>query len=266
MIELFQVTTLSELQQQRDCYMNELLYVQELNTEENVQECNYYKIEQNSIWVGYLCVDSNKTLWEFYLVKNAMIHSQKIFKFLIDMNYINSAECITYDHIFMSLCLDFKKKSSCSAYVFRDNIDVNYPMIKYDNISMRLAKQDDYSSLLEINKIAEGWNDFFSDLDEQIRMKEVFVFHSGNELLGAGTCKKTWPCRNYYDIGMVVASEYRQKGIGTYIILKLKEFCYSNNQIPVCGCWYPNYPSKKTLEKAGFIANHRVIRFEFNEQ
>ncbi len=266
MIELFQVITLSEIQQQRECYMKELLYAQELNTEENVQECNYYKIMKNSIWVGYICVDSNKTLWEFYLVKSAMIHAQEIFKFLIDMNYINSAECITYDHIFMSLCLDFKKKSSCSAYVFRDSIEVNYPLIKYDNISMRLATKEDYDSLLEINKIAEGWNDFFTDLEEQIRMKEVFVFRSGDELLGAGTCKKTWQSRNYYDIGMVVASKYRNKGIGTYIILKLKEYCYSNNQIPVCGCWYPNYPSKKTLEKAGFIANHRVIRFEFNEQ
>lgn len=263
MIELFQVVSLSEIQPLRECYMNELLYSQELNTEENVQESIFYKIEMDSIWVGYFCVDSKKNLWEFYLIRNAAIHSQEIFKFLIDMSYINSAECITYDHMLMSLCFDFQKKSSCSAYVFRDNIEVNYSLNMYDNISMRLATAEDFNSLVEINKIAEGWNDFFSDLDKQIRMKEVFVFYSDNELLGAGTCKKTWQCRNYYDIGMVVANKYRNKGIGTYIILKLKEYCYSNNQIPVCGCWYPNYPSKKTLEKAGFIANHRVIRFEF---
>lgn len=263
MIELFHVVSLSEIQPQRERYMNELLYSQELNTEENVQESTYYKIEMDSIWVGYFCVDSKKTLWEFYLIRNAVIHSQEIFKFLIDMDYVNSAECITYDHMLMSLCFDFQKKSSCSAYVFRDNIEVNYSLNMYDNINMRLATTEDLNSLLEINKIAEDWNDFFSDLDKQIRMKEVFVFHSDNELLGAGTCKKTWQSRNYCDIGMVVANKYRNKGIGTYIILKLKEYCYSNNQIPVCGCWYPNYPSKKTLEKAGFIANHRVIRFEF---
>jgi GNAT superfamily N-acetyltransferase len=263
MIELLPIVSLSEIQLQRECYMNELLYSQELNTEENAQESKYYKIKLDSIWIGYFCVDSKKTLWEFYIIKSDLIHSQEVFKFLIDMNYIVSAECITYDHMLMSLCFDFQKKSSCSAYVFRDDIDVKYSLSTYEDISMRVAMAEDFNSLLEINRIAEGWNDFFSNLSEQIRMKEVFVFYADNELLGAGTCKKTWQSRNYCDIGMVVSDKHRNKGVGTYIILKLKEYCYSNNQIPICGCWYPNYPSKKTLEKAGFIAKHRVIRFEF---
>jgi GNAT superfamily N-acetyltransferase len=126
-----------------------------------------------------------------------------------------------------------------------------------------LASIEDFNNLSKINKIAEGWNDFFHNLEEDIQKKEVFVFYSGNELLGAGTCKKIWHSLNYYDIGMVVAEKHRKKGIGTFIIIKLKEHCYNNKLTPVCGCWYPNYASKKTLEKAGFITKHRVIRFEF---
>jgi len=64
---------------------------------------------------------------------------------------------------------------------------------------------------------------------------------------------------------MVVSKEHRNKGVGTYIISKLKEHCVSNDLVPVCGCCYYNYTSKKTLEKAEFITNHRIVRFEFQD-
>ena len=257
MIELMPAVSLAEIQEQREDYMNELAYSQELNTEENVWECQYYKIKIDSVWAGYFCVSLDKTLWQFYLIKSALTYSQEVFKFLIDMNYVVAAECISYDYLLMSLCFDFHKKAACSAYLFRDDTDVKYSLSSIENISFRFAKKEDFNSLSEIG------GDFFYNLEEHIRKEEVFIFHSDNELLGAGTCKKIFYSLNYYDIGMVVAEKHRNKGIGTFIIIKLKEYCYNNNQIPVCGCWYPNYASKKTLEKAGFITNHRVIRFEF---
>ena len=78
-----------------------------------------------------------------------------------------------------------------------------------------------------------------------------------------GHAKKIWHNRNDYDIGMIVAEKYRNQGLGTYIVTKLKEYCDRHNQVPVCACPYLNNTSKKTLEKAGFITRHRVIRFEF---
>jgi GNAT superfamily N-acetyltransferase len=262
MIELMPVESLAEIQEQRDYYLKELAYSQGLNTEENVWESQYYKIKINSAWVGYICVDSEKTLWEFYLIKSALIYSQDVFKFLIDMNYIVAAESKSYDHLLLSLCFDFHKKAACNAYLFRDDTDVKYSLSEFDNIRIRLATTEDFKSLSEINRFAEGV-DFFYNLEEEIRKEEIFIFHWDNELLGAGTCKKICDSLNYYDIGMIVAEKHRKKGLGTYIILKLKEYCYNNNQSPVCECYYFNYSSKKTLEKAGFISNHRMIRFEF---
>ena len=257
MIELMPAVSLAEIQEQREAYMNELAYSQELNSEENVWECQYYKIKIDSVWSGYFCVSLDKTLWQFYLIKSALSYSQEVFKLLIDMNYIVAAECISYDYLLMSLCFDFHKKAACSAYVFRDDTEVEYSLSSMENISFRFAKKEDFNSLSEIG------GDFFYNLEEHIRKEEVFIFYSDNELLGAGTCKKIFNSLNYYDIGMVVAEKHRNKGIGTFIIIKLKEYCYNSDKIPVCGCWYPNYASKKTLEKAGFITKHRVIRFEF---
>lgn len=262
MFELLAVESLAEIQEQRELYMNELPYSQDLNVEENVWESQCYKIIMDSVNVGYFCVDSKKTLWEFYLIESVLMHSQTVFKFLIDMNYIAAAECKTYDYLLMSLCFDFHKKAVCSAYLFRDDADVKYSLSPLEGIKMRLAAKEDFNSLSKINNIAKDVN-FFHDLEEDIRNKEVFIFHSDGELLGAGTCKKIWHRMNHRDIGMLVAEKHRKKGIGASIIMKLKEYCYNNNLIPVCGCWYYNYESKKALEKAGFITKHRIIKFYF---
>lgn len=262
MIKLIQVKSLAEIQEQRENYLNELPYSQSLCTEEHIWECQYYKIKMDSAWIGYICVDVDKTLWEFYLLSSAQIFSQKVFEFLIDMNYIIAAESKSYDNLLMSLCFDFHKKATCTAYLFRDDTDVKYSLSGFENIRIRLATEEDFKSLAEINRFYEDV-DFFYNLEKEIQKEEIFIFHSDSELLGAGTCKKICQSLNYYDIGMIVPEKYRRKGLGTYIIIKLKEHCLNNNKIPICDCYYFNYSSKKTLEKAGFLSKHRMIRFEF---
>ena len=262
MIELIAVNSLDEIQDQRNMYLNELPYVQGLNTEENVWMCQYYKIKINSACVGYICVDSEKTLWEFYLVEAAQIYAQEVFKFLIEMNYMIAAESKSYDNLLMSLCFDYHKSAACNAYLFRDDSDIKDSSDKFEHINMRLATKDDIKTLAEINRFAENV-DFFFNLEEEIQKQEIYIFHANGELYGAGTCKRINQGMNYYDIGMIVPEKHRRNGLGTYIIIKLKEYCYQNNKIPVCECYYYNNPSKKTLERAGFISKHRMIRFEF---
>ena len=63
---------------------------------------------------------------------------------------------------------------------------------------------------------------------------------------------------------MHVVEVYRRKGIGAYIITQLKERCYGKNLIPMACCDVENIASKKTLEKSGFITNHRILYVNFN--
>lgn len=262
MITLAQVKTLHDIRELRELYGSELVYVQDLNAEENVWKCSYYQIYMDSVLIGYCCIDKEKTLWEFYLLKSDRVHAQEVFKLLIDQELMAAAECKSYDHLLMSLCLDYHKKSACSAYLFREVTKVQDPVIPYKDITFRMAEEEDYAVLAEHDRIAEGVN-FFHDLKEDIDHNEVFIFYAGQEFIGSGTVKKIWSGFVHRDIGMLVPEQHRYKGIGTYIIIKLIEYCRNNKLIPVCGCWYFNYASKKTLERAGFLAEHRMIRFEF---
>ncbi len=262
MIHIAQVKTLDDIRELRELYGKELAYVQDLNAEENVWECSYYQILMDSVRIGYCCIDKEKTLWEFYLNKSARLHSQEVFRLLIDQGLMAAAECKSYDHLLMSLCLDHHKKADCTAYLFRDAVKVELPKLPYTDITFRMAAIEDYEVLSKHDRIAEGVT-FFHDLKEDINNNEVFVFYAGQEFIGSGTVKKIWPGLGHRDIGMVVPEQHRHKGIGTYIIIRLIEYCHSNDLIPVCGCWYFNYASKKSLERAGFLAEHRMIRFYF---
>jgi GNAT superfamily N-acetyltransferase len=257
MIELIPLESLSQIHEQRERYISGLPYAQELYAEELVWNSRYFMIMMDSTEAGYFCVDSKKMLTEFYLENSALAFSQEIFRFLIDKDYIVAAESKTFDHLLMSLCLDFHKKAACSAYLFRDVNDTEHLSSGSGDICFRLARKEDINSISEIS------GDFFYDLHEHISKEEVLIFYDKDELIGAGSCKRIWDSKNYYDIGMVVAENHRKKGIGTFIISQLKEYCYNNGLVPVCGCWYYNHASKKTLEKAGFVTRHRIIRFEF---
>jgi GNAT superfamily N-acetyltransferase len=257
MIEVKKIESIEKIQNQRELYMKSLPFAQEEYIEQIVKKCDYYLIEVKSKTKGYFCVDKDKVLYEFYLNDEVLIFAQDIFKALLNKEYFISAESKTFDYLLMSLCLDFNKKALCSGYLFRNFVNVKNYLVGFDNICFRLA------NLKDSEKISDMSEDFFENLEEQILKEEIFVLYSNENLLAAGVVQKVFPSMNYYDIGMIVEKNHRGKGIGTYIITKLREICCEHNGVPICGCWYYNYASKRTLEKAGFISNHRIITFDF---
>ncbi|HEY5562295.1 MAG TPA: GNAT family N-acetyltransferase [Clostridiaceae bacterium] len=260
MFKIINAAVIQDINSMRGKYLASLPYAQEHFIEDKIKKCLYYLILNDSNIIGYCCVNSEKVLFEFYLDKTALVCAQEVFKLFIDNKYFLAAECKTFDHLLMSLCLDFHKKSSCTAYLFRDYIRADYSLIGYDNLSFEVLKHEDINSVLEIS------GNFFKDPDElekYIAEKEVHVLYSNNIILGVGLCTRIISHQVYHDVGMVVSKEHRNKGIGTYIIGNLIEFCCNLNLIPVCGCWYYNYASKRVLEKSGFTALHRMVRFDF---
>lgn len=259
MINVRKIDSIKDLENLREEYMNSLQYSQEQYFEHMINKCTYYVIEFDSKIIGYFCVSSYRVLYEFYLSNEVIINSQDIFSLILDQEYIVSAECKSFDHLLLSLGCDFNKKAICTGYLFRDYINVTNSLNGFDDIIFRLAE------LKDKKEISDKSEDFFKKVEEQIIKNEIFVLYSKNILLGTGVIQKVFPDLNYYDIGMIVDKNNRNKGIGTFIIAKLKEYCSNNNWIPVCGCGYNNAASKRTLEKAGFITKHRIIRFDFYE-
>jgi GNAT superfamily N-acetyltransferase len=59
--------------------------------------------------------------------------------------------------------------------------------------------------------------------------------------------------RPYGDIYMSVAENFRRRGLGSYLVQELKRICYEGGSVPAARCNVDNIPSRKTLQKAGFV-------------
>lgn len=59
--------------------------------------------------------------------------------------------------------------------------------------------------------------------------------------------------RPFGDVYMKIAEPFRRLGLGAYLVQELKAVCRAGGNIPAARCGVDNLPSRKTLQKAGFI-------------
>jgi len=65
--------------------------------------------------------------------------------------------------------------------------------------------------------------------------------------------------RPYGDIYMKVAEPFRRRGLGSYLVQELKRVCYEQGNVPAARCNPTNIPSRKTLQKAGFVPCGHIL-------
>jgi GNAT superfamily N-acetyltransferase len=63
----------------------------------------------------------------------------------------------------------------------------------------------------------------------------------------------------YGDVYMDVVEAHRRRGFGSYIVQELKRLAYELGSIPAARCGSDNVPSRKTLQKAGFVPSANIL-------
>lgn len=219
-------------------------------------ECYELKYDEKN--VGHVTINADKVLVQFCVYKEYLIYEEEIFKFIIMNNFIESASVSTKEPSFLSLCLDYHKSLSIESHLFTDNRNIDCDFYDLKKLSFSFAEDKDLGIIKDRCGLPfEGY------YEELINNDQLFVLHDANTFLGIGEFRKHKIHQKYADIGMVVSEEHRRKGMGTYIIYKLIEYCHIKNVIPIASCESENIASKKTLEKAGMISKHRIVNVRF---
>jgi GNAT superfamily N-acetyltransferase len=86
------------------------------------------------------------------------------------------------------------------------------------------------------------------ELDEDA----AWVATMNDEIAGAGGVLYHYN-RPYGDVYMKVAEPFRRLGLGSYLVQELKAVCRSGASVPSARCNVDNLPSRRTLQKAGFV-------------
>lgn len=128
----------------------------------------------------------------------------------------------------------------------------------FQNAEISAATPIDIHSILAIN------DDSFENEGEiagLIETDKLWTVRVDGEIAGCGVVNQFIEGHDAVDVGMMVAPDYRRKGLGTYIVSEIANKIEREGLRPICGCGASNAASKATLEKAGFVSDHQLLSF-----
>ncbi|MDN4525164.1 GNAT family N-acetyltransferase [Fictibacillus fluitans] len=221
--------------------------------ENHILNSAFYQMYDGSTLIGYFAIHSNEKLTQFYIAQPYLHLAQDTFKHVLEHYSIRSLFVPTCDELFLSMALDLDFKIEKEAYFFQDSKRPLLPETLYPGGTFHPAGPEDVHRIIEVS------GDFLQQADKMAEKGELFTFTKDDVLLGIGVLERSKLLSGYASIGMFTNKAYRQQGVGQTVIHHLKQWCYEHNTIPICGCWYYNTNSKKTLERAGMVSKTRLL-------
>jgi RimJ/RimL family protein N-acetyltransferase len=255
------------IQQLRDDYLRTLVAPMDGMWESAViAQATFWEIQDREQHAGYFCIGSNNYLLRFHLVENYQTRAQEIFRWIISTYDIQQAITSTIEPLYFSLCLDVQKRLALHSYLFRDHKRIELSSDFSKSIFRKAEKRDldDIARFYRANTEGSGeWMEAF--LNARLNREELFVCYDQQTLVATGECIPSQKQPPYADLGMVVAQSYRGRGLGSSMLLQLKNHSYEAGWKPICSCAADNHASKKAIEKAGFISEQRMVKVLLRE-
>jgi GNAT superfamily N-acetyltransferase len=172
-------------------------------------------------------------LYEFFLEPGHRMRTFEAFTSLLPFCAAKIIETQSNDHVLTAMLHIFTRNLRTESILFEDGFQTS---LCPQGASFRAAAASDAALLgrLELDENA-GW-----------------VATMNDEIVGAGGVLYHYN-RPYGDIYMKVAEPFRRLGIGAYLVQELKAICRKGGSVPSARCNVNNLPSRKTLQRAGFV-------------
>ncbi len=247
-------TTLKDSETLFRAYLNSITGTNDDFWEEHLLAGKAYQISVEDQIIGITLIYDNENMTCFYIKDAHIRHAQPAFLAALDVFKPEYAFVPTNDELFLSLCMDVHQSIEKQAYFFVQGKAAVRPP-EFPRALLTLAKPEDEADILDTENVAEN-----------IRLGKYFVLRENGTFLGQGFFNRGTLVPHTASIGMSIHPAHRRKGVGRSIIMHLSELCHENGIKPVCGCWYYNHNSKRTLESAGFITKTRLLKVWFKKK
>ena len=220
----------------------------------------WWEIQDHEQHAGHFCIDSNNYLLRFHLVEQYRARAQELFRWILATYGIEHAIASTIEPLYFSVCLDVQQSMTPHSYLFRDSKRIEFASGSNES-SLRKAAQSEFDDLVHFYRAnTKGSGDWIEGfLQKRLDRDELYVLHDRQTLVATGECIPSQQQPPYADLGMVVDQSHRGRGLGSFMLVQLKQRCYEAGWKPICSCAAENLASKKAIEKAGFISEHRMV-------
>jgi GNAT superfamily N-acetyltransferase len=204
-----------------------------------------YVLDLNGTPIGYGSVAVNgpwrdkPALYEFYVQREQWMQVFDLFASLLAVCGAKIIETQSNDRILTVMLHTFGRNLRAGSVLFEDAFHTSYGPV---GAGFRAAATDDTEALRQY------------DLDDGAG----WVATMNDEIAGAGDVLYHYN-RPYGDVYMKIAEPFRRRGLGAYLVQELKAVCRAGGRVPAARCNVQNLPSRKTLQKSGFVPCGNIV-------
>ena len=205
-----------------------------------------YLLREGPTTVGYGSVavagpwTGKPTVYEFHVAPPARGSVFDLFAALLSVSGAVAIETQSNDALLTVMLHTFGRDAQSESILFHDRLTTHHP--PPDGAVLRPATPEDAAQITGQNLDARAT--WVLEVDNMIAATGGILFHYN---------------RPYGDIYMTVAEPMRRRGLGSYLVQELKRVCYENGDVPAARCDPNNIPSRKTLQKAGFVPCGHIL-------
>lgn len=226
----------------------------------------HYAIFDGGQLAGYVIINQEGMILQFHAIKPNT--AREMFQQMLAALRIKGAHVATFEGMFLSLCLDHHAHADVGTLLYQleepENETSNNPPEGTVFTTLTSNELDTVVSFGVSSIGADaGWlHSYFAGL---ISKGELFGLWRGEELIGTGECRTNASRTNVVDLGMIVSPEHRGQALGTTILNLLLQRCTKQELQPICSTESGNMAARKAIERAGFVALHRLLTVSFNQ-
>ena len=198
-----------------------------------------FALDDDGALIGYGSVAvagpwrDNAALYEFFIDAQHRMRTFEAFTTLLPTCGAKIIETQSNDPFLTVMLHVFARNIRAESILFEDDLQTSF---QPQSARFRAAEKSDADDLRRF------------ELDEHAS----WVVTMNGEVAGAGGVLYHYN-RPYGDVFMKIAEPFRRIGLGTYLVQELKAVCRAGGSVPAARCNVNNIPSRKTLQKAGFV-------------
>lgn len=220
-------------------------------------------IEAGNVVVGFASVDAERRVLEFFVRRPELAREA----FGLVAAEADGAMAPTTSPSFLSLAMDRQQRVAVNALLYQAR-DEAYRRERSppEGTALRELGSGELELALDFGELAiPAPRDWLTGYyRERIAKGELFGLWSGAELIAAGELRPSPLQPGVADLGMVVAERHRRRGLATRILELLIVRAGERGLRAICSTEASNPGAQKAIERAGFIAQHRLLEITFD--
>lgn len=246
-----------------DYYNHLTAPIDDMYDEGILPSCKYYQIEKNAKTLGFMAINDENVIMQFYLKEELKERADSIFDEIIKIKGVEKAISYSNDPLYHEQCMRKAVSVSNHGFMFceAESVVKDEP---FEGILMELPEID---SLDEILSHYEGigmdgdWVKYY--LTTRIETMSLFIFRHRGMIIGSGEMRPSISFPEYANVGMSVSADYRKRGLGSFILSTMRNRGNEKGLKVICSTDHENIASYNTIIKSGFTCYHKIEEISF---